>query len=598
VLNLIKNIYIKIFVILSIEFLIIIFSVPLAYIIRTDSLRLFYLNLDFALYSLLILSHLFFLLYNEVLKDSIRFINRHLILQIIKINFYVFLIFILYNFFIGKELSVPRSIPLIYLFIATSAGITYRFLISQIFELINNQQNKIKNVIIYGAGRKGVALSRYLLQSENKKTSFFIDDDTKLQRSKINGIKIISSKKLKKIVGINNTEIYISVNKNNKNFPNILYDLKNFSKNINILTSQNDELENKFRKLELNDFFKRSEIKAIPINNSKIRNKKILVTGAGGSIGSKLSEQLALEDPNEIHLLEFHEFSLVKVYKNLLEIKEKNSLNINIKYILLNIANVKKLDKIMKFENYDYIFHCAAYKHVDISENAGSLEEYYYNNYINTKNLIILSLKNRIDHFVLVSTDKAVQPSNIMGLTKRLCEIYLLEICRRFKLKNYKIVRFGNVFRSSGSVVPIIEDQIKKGGPVTITHPDVERYFMSISEAVLLILQALEIENSNLLILEMGEQIKILEIANLLIKLNQKEGKNIKIKITGLRKGEKISEELSYDKLIPTSNKMIFTSKESVDPGKLFKLKKLEKEFKKINYNKKLIEIKNICSIT
>ena len=121
---------------------------------------------------------------------------------------------------------------------------------------------------------------------------------------------------------------------------------------------------------------------------------------------------------------------------------------------------------------------------------------------------------------------------------------------------------------------------------------------MSISEAVLLILQALEIENSNLLILEMGEQIKILEIANLLIKLNQKEGKNIKIKITGLRKGEKISEELSYDKLIPTSNKMIFTSKESIDPNKLFKLKKLEKEFKKINYNKKLIGIKNICSIT
>ena len=216
---------------------------------------------------------------------------------------------------------------------------------------------------------------------------------------------------MKKIVGINNTEIYISVNKNNINFPNILYDLKNFSKNINILTSQNNELENKFRKLELNDFFKRPEIKAVPKNHSKIRNKKILVTGAGGSIGVNYLEQLALEDPNEIHLLEFHEYSLVKVYKNLLEIKETKNLNIDIKYILLDIANVKKLNKIMKVENYDYIFHCAAYKHVDISENAGSLEEYYYNNYINTKNLIILSLKNRIEHFVLVSTDKAVQPS-------------------------------------------------------------------------------------------------------------------------------------------------------------------------------------------
>lgn len=596
-LNLIKNIYLKIFVLLSIEFFIIIFSLPLAYIVRTDSLRLFYLNLDIVLYLLLILSHLFFLLYYEVLKDSIRFINRHLIFKIIKINFYVFLIFVLYNFFTNKELSIPRSIPLIYLFIATSAGIAYKFLISQTIELIDNQKNKIINVIIYGAGRKGVALSRYLLQSENKQTSFFVDDDIKLQQNKINGIKIISSEKLKKIKDVSNTEIYISISKTNKNFPNILYNLKNFSKNINILTSQSNETESKFRKLELNDFFKRQEIKVQSINKSKIHNKKILVTGAGGSIGSKLSEKVAFENPNEIHLLEFHEYSLVKIYKKLLDIKTKINSKTKIKYILLDIANLNKLDKIMKNESYDYVFHCAAYKHVDISENSESLDEYYYNNYINTKNLVILSLKNKINHFVLVSTDKAVEPSNIMGLTKRMCEIYLLEICRRFELKNYKIVRFGNVFRSSGSVVPIIEDQIKKGGPVTITHPDVERYFMSMSEAVLLILQAIEIENNNLLILEMGDQIKIIEIANLLIELNQNKGKNIKINITGLRKGEKISEKLSYDKLIPTYNKMIFTSEENINPDKFFQLKKFEKEFKKIDYNKKLNRMKSICSI-
>lgn len=595
-LNLIKNIYLKIFVLLSIEFFIIIFSLPLAYIVRTDSLRLFYLNLDIVLYLLLILSHLFFLLYYEVLKDSIRFINRHLIFKIIKINFYVFLIFVLYNFFTNKELSIPRSIPLIYLFIATSAGIAYKFLISQTIELIDNQKNKIKNIIIYGAGKKGVALSRYLLQSENKQTSFFIDDDIKLQQNKINGIKIISSDKLKKIKNIGNTEIYISISKTNKNFPNILYNLKNFSKNINILISKSNETESKFRKLELNDFFKRQEIKVQSINKSKIHNKKILVTGAGGSIGSKLSEKATFENPSEIHLLEFHEYSLVRIYKKLLDIKTKINSKTKIKYILLDIANLNKLDKIMNNESYDYVFHCAAYKHVDISENTESLDEYYYNNYINTKNLVVLSLKNKIKNFVLVSTDKAVEPSNIMGLTKRLCEIYLLEICRRFKLKNYKIVRFGNVFRSSGSVVPIIEDQIKKGGPVTITHPDVERYFMSISEAILLILQAIEIENNNLLILEMGDQIKIIEIANLLIKLNQKEGKNIKINITGLRKGEKISEKLSYDKLIPTINKMIFTAEEKIIPDKFFQLKKFEKEFKKIDYNKKLNTMKGICS--
>ena len=596
-LNLFKNIYIKIFVILSIEFLTIIFSLPLAYLIRTDSLRLFYLNFDLILYFLLIISHIFFLLYYEVLRDSIRYINRHLILKIIKINFFVFLIFISYNFFTNKELSIPRSIPLIYLFIATATGIAYKFIISQFLELIHKQKDIAENIIIYGAGKRGVALSRFLSQSENKKTSFFVDDDVKFHGRKINGVKIISLEKLRKVSGIESTEIYISVNKSNKNFARILYDLKNFSKNINVLTSQNNGTENKFRKLKLNDFFNREEIKVKSSQFSKIKNKKILITGAGGSIGSKLAEQVLLENPNEIHILDFHEYSLVKIYNKLLQSKTKINSKIKIRYVLLDIRKSNKLDKILKNEQYNFLFHCAAYKHVDISEDKESIDEYFYNNYINTKNLIILSLKNKIEHFVLVSTDKAVQPTNIMGLTKRLCEIYLLEICRRLNVKNYKIVRFGNVFRSSGSVVPIIENQIKNGGPITITHSEVKRYFMSISEAVLLILQAIEIKNTNLLILKMGEQIKIIEIANLLIKLNEKEGSNIKIEITGLRKGEKLSEKLSYDRLLPTSNKMISTSEEKIDHLKFHQLKRLEKKFNKIDYSKKLETLNEICAV-
>ena len=228
------------------------------------------------------------------------------------------------------------------------------------------------------------------------------------------------------------------------------------------------------------------------------------------------------------------------------KLKEFNR-DVEIKSILLNLSDTQLLNKILTTYRIDYVYHCAAYKHVDVSELDINFNVFVKNNFINTKNLILLCLKNKIPHFVLVSSDKAVYPSNIMGITKRLCEIYLLELSKRLKIQNYKIVRFGNVFRSSGSVIPYFENQILNNKEIIVTDENVKRFFMSIDEAGLLILESVTIKNQNLLILEMGEQIKIIDIAKLLIQLNP--DKNIKINITNLKKGEKIKEELSYTKL-------------------------------------------------
>lgn len=291
-------------------------------------------------------------------------------------------------------------------------------------------------------------------------------------------------------------------------------------------------------------------------------NKSILITGAGGSIGSELAQQLSYFPVKNIICVSRGEYSLYALQR---QMSKSNVLNIPLVYLLGNVQDSGSMDKIIVDYKPDVIFHAAAYKHVPMLEHQE--QEAIKNNVYGTHNLLELSQKRAIKNFILISTDKAVNPKSIMGASKRMAEM-LCEYYYHQKKLPVAVVRFGNVIGSRGSVVPLFEEQISSGGPVTVTHPDVTRYFMTIAEAAQLVLTAATFsKKGEKFILDMGRAIRIDDLVKKMIRLSGFEpGKDIKIKYTGLRPGEKLVEELSAQKenLETTANKKIFVSKDAV----------------------------------
>ncbi len=320
----------------------------------------------------------------------------------------------------------------------------------------------------------------------------------------------------------------------------------------------------------------------------EFKNKSILVTGAGGSIGSELSRQILSLQPKNLILLDNNEFSLFKI---------SNELGNKCVYSLSDIRDKIKLDKILNKFKPDFIFHAAALKHISFVEE--DPYEAIKTNFLATVNLCQLCIKHQIKKLVFISTDKAVYPSNIMGATKRLCEKYIQQIAK-VKLKtDFSIVRFGNVLGSTGSVVPIFENQINNNNEVTITHPKVKRYFMTIREAVELVLISSQIKhskNGNIFILEMGKPVFIKELAEKMITLSGKDVKNVKIKYTGLRKGEKLNEQLffSEEKIVKTGvSGILCVSKTPFQTN----MKKFEEFISKLNTIKNETLVEEIIKI-
>ncbi len=296
-----------------------------------------------------------------------------------------------------------------------------------------------------------------------------------------------------------------------------------------------------------------------------ICNKKILVSGAGGTIGSELVNQIINYQPKEIILLDNSEFLLYKIEK---EIEDKTK-NIKVSALLADIKNTKRIDSIFNKNKPEIIFHAAALKHVPIVEK--NPLEGILTNVHGTINIAESCIKHNVAEMVLISTDKAVNPFSVMGVTKRISEKYCQSLANSSKT-NFKIVRFGNVLGSTGSVVPLFQKQLQKGGPLTVTHPKMKRYFMTVREAVELVIQSATLETKKnggeIYVLEMGQPIAITEIAEQLIRLvGLRPNKDIKIKFTGLRPGEKIQEELHYknEKFVKTKNKSIFIVKPKIE---------------------------------
>ena len=452
-----------------------------------------------------------------------------------------------------RESHLPRSVVPIFWFIVNIFIIASRFLFKGFLYSWDSFSNERKHTIIYGAGNAGVQLIENLKKSDLYLPLAFIDDSKDRQGTIVNSLEVFPFNKIEYLIKKKEAKVLLFAipSLSNKQRTDILKKLTSFPIEVKILPSIENivngqiSLEN-IKDVEVGDILERNTV--APKKNllkKNITGKNILITGAGGSIGVEISRQIIALSPQKIILLDNSEFNLYTIH---LELSLKQS-NIEIVPVLCTITNYYQLNKIISKNNIHTIYHAAAYKHVPMVEL--NIVAGVYNNVVGTYNLAKIADELNVESMVLISTDKAVRPTNIMGASKRMSEL-ILQAYSEVSKCCFSMVRFGNVLDSAGSVVPLFRDQIKKGGPLTVTHRNITRYFMSISEASQLVLQAGAMaKGGDVFVLDMGEPIKIIDLAYKMIHLsgltpidNENPDGDIKIQYTGLRPGEKLYEEL------------------------------------------------------
>jgi len=432
-----------------------------------------------------------------------------------------------------------------------------------------------KNVLIVGAGNVGEMLFRELKRDDKYKFHVvgFVDDDDKKIGKTIHGVKVLGNRKSipDLIAPFNVDEVFLAIpNISSDEIRNIIRYCEQANVKYRIVPAVIDLLSghiylSKIRNVEISDLFGRKPIKLdFSAICEFISNRRVLVTGAGGSIGSELCRQIAEYKPKRLILVDRNENYLHEIQCEL----KSNFPGLSAYFKIADITDEEKMDKFFHAYEPEIVFHAAAQKHVPLSER--NPDEAIKNNIIGTKILARLADRYKVSHFVMISTDKAVNPTSIMGVTKRAAELYIQSFSATSYTK-FITVRFGNVMNSNGSVVPMFLRQIERGGPVTVTHPEIERFFMSIPEAVQLVLQAITMgKNREIFILDMGESIKIVDLAIELIKrAGLKPNEDIEIKFTGLRPGEKMFEELigQDEEVIPTRHSHVKTLKSNHVPN-------------------------------
>lgn len=479
-------------------------------------------------------------------------------------------------------LQIPflNTVLLIYIFVAITLLFAWRVIIKTVFEYISHQKQNVQKVLIYGTQSAGLSIAKMLqanMDSQYRPCGFITDYPEKYQHNLL-GLQVYKrDEKLIQIMKekeINNI-IVSPLKMRSINMKELGVFIEN---NIRILTTpyfsnydpQNEDKNDKqhigaIESIKVEDLLERP---IININTENVRNilsnKVVLITGAAGSIGSEIVKQVATHNPSGIILLEIAESPL---HDLMMELKP---LFPTIKFIhmIADVRNLTMLEPIFKEYNPDVVFHAAAYKHVPLMEDFPP--QAILTNVLGTKNIADLSVKYGVQRFIMVSTDKAVNPTNVMGASKRIAEIYVQSLFLKLIKKNadctkFITTRFGNVLGSNGSVVPYFKKQIAQGGPVTVTHPDIIRYFMTIPEASSLVLEAATLGNGGeIFIFDMGQPVKISDLAKNMIRLaGYVPGKDIEIVYTGLRPGEKLYEELLNQKelTIPTSHEKIMVAK-------------------------------------
>ena len=455
--------------------------------------------------------------------------------------------------------DVPRSIGIlqpILLFIGVlSTRFLMKYLLTGTFNFSGDKKNK-ENILIYGAGSAGRQLLTSLENNSLYKVVGFLEDNPQLHRQNLLGQKIYNPNKIQDLKQNKDINLVLfaipSISKSKKN--EIIKKLNKEKLVVKSLPNVNDIINDKISISTIKDFLADDLLVRDPVEpdqkllNKNIKFKSVLVTGAGGTIGSELCRQIIKLNPKQLVLLELNEFDLYELYNELTELNK----NLKIIPLLSNVQDQKKLEKIIETFKVDTIYHAAAYKHVPLVE--ANICEGVRNNVFGTLSVAKASINQKVQNLVLISSDKAVRPTNIMGASKRLAELCMQSLHDvNDKINtNFSIVRFGNVINSSGSAIPKFKNQIREGGPITLTHPDVTRYFMTISEASQLVIQAGALgKNAEVFLLDMGESVKIIDLIKRMINfsglsIKDKDNKDgdIEIKITGLRPGEKLYEEL------------------------------------------------------
>ena len=484
--------------------------------------------------------------------------------------------------FLGAVEGIPRSIVLLNwtLSILVIGGLRLlaRWLLSKerLLQNIKKSGIKHKNVLIYGAGDAGIQLMGGLEHSSEYKPVGFIDDSKEVQGRNISGMDIYSFSDVKSLIKrLEVEEILIALPSTSRaRRLDIIGSLEPYQVTVRMLPSLTDLAGGKIsvddlRKVSIKDLLGREAVSANEELLSKnIMDKAVLVTGAGGSIGSELCRQIVNLKPKMLIMYEMSELALYAIEKELLNITTHQ---INIYPILGSINKKNRFSKVLRHYKVDTIYHAAAYKHVPMVEFNNS--EGVDNNIFGTLNCSQAAIENGVETFVLISTDKAVRPTNTMGATKRSAELILQALAAKQSSTKFTMVRFGNVLDSSGSVIPLFKQQIKDGGPVTVTDKDIIRYFMLIPEAVELVIQAGAMgTGGDVFVLDMGRPVSIDGLAKKMIRLSGLELKDknhpdgdIEIKYIGLRPGEKLYEELLVgDNVSQTKNPLIMRAKEDM----------------------------------
>ena len=499
---------------------------------------------------------------------------------------------------------IPMSIPLMYGFMLFSymwwSRALIRYLTLKTFALKQGR----RRVAIYGAGLAGQQIAAALKRSDNYLPVCFIDDKRSLQGQSLSGLKIYAPQKAQQKLGKFGIEEVLlampSVGRARKKAIIDTFDTSDVKimelPGVTQLVDGQVQVSD-IREVDIIDLLGRDPVPPKPeLLEKNIKHKVVMVTGAGGSIGSELCRQIVKHQPKMLVLFEMSEFALYSIDREL------QTSGVHIIPVLGSVTNQAKLERILKQYSVQTVYHAAAYKHVPLVE--ANPFEGIYNTSIGTQRSVDAAVAQGVETFVLISTDKAVRPTNVMGASKRMAELYCQGLASTNPTTQISIVRFGNVLGSSGSVVPLFKKQIAQGGPVTVTHPEVTRYFMTIPEAAQLVIQAGAMGiGGDVFLLDMGEAIKIKNLAKQMIRLSgfkavdEQGNGDIEIQFTGLRPGEKLYEELLIDNesVEITNHERIFKSFE-----KHFSLDKINEvfyQFQQLHQSEDLDELKNLLFI-
>jgi len=557
-------------VMMSSDFISIIIAVFLSQLtIRADDL----FSIDYVTVLLLLLTSVssIWLFWNTGVYTLVtRYMGQKANILIFKSIFLSCLLYVLFSLALSFEVTLISLLFYLFTMLLLVAGT--RFIIRAYYYQVI--KNKKENVAIYGAGVSGLQLVTSLFYGHEYETMAFIDDDVHMHNANVHGVKVYPPTELENIIKKFNIDCILiampSINRVERN--KIISLLEKYPVHIKTIPNSSDLISGKksiknLQEVDIEDLLGRTPIKPDEcLLGACIKEKVVMITGAGGSIGSELCRQVVQQKPHRVILIESSEYSLYTIHSELVS----NSDTCEIIPFLCSVRDKERLKIIISTYGVQTIYHAAAFKHVPMVEH--NVIDGVINNIFGTLNVAQAAIEFDVESMVLISTDKAVRPTNVMGVTKRYSELILQALSETTDRTKLSMVRFGNVLGSSGSVVPLFREQIKNGGPVTVTHPDIIRYFMTIPEAVQLVIQAGSMAvGGDVFVLDMGEPVKISDLAKRLIKLtghdvkSPKHKNGIEITYSGLRPGEKLYEELlvgDEESQLKTSHPLVMRAKE------------------------------------